>query len=1119
MHVHRSNRLEPLVSRLAELCATPGLAPMEPEVIIVQSKGMDRWLSMELSRRLGVFANAQFPFPRKFIEGAFATVLGDVDETASSFSPERMVWSLAALLPGLEQHPAFAELRGYLAGDRRGARRIELSTRLADVFDQYPVYRPESVLAWEETPPPEWQGILWRALVERNQAGATHLARRAHDAIRAYAKLSAAPAGLPRRVSIFGIDSLPPLFVDVFAALARHIEVHLFLISPSRAYWAEIRDQREIARSRAASGGADEDDLAHTLGNPLLASFGRIGRDFQHVLEGRVDYLEDDRDLHVEPAATTMLGALQADILALQHRRAVSANRPEESDVVAPLAIDPADRSIAVHACHGPMREVEVLRDQLLAMLHEEPGLEPRDIVVMTPDLETYAPLIEAVLGVDVKAPGHVPYRIADRGLRSESSAVDAFLALLDAATGRMTASAVLELLGREPVRARFAIDEAEVATIQRWVTDVNVRWGVDAEHRKSFDQPAFKETTWRFGLDRLFLGYAMPGDDRLLFRDTLPFDDIEASGAELLGRFADFCESLFELQRKLAAPGSISAWRATLVAALDRLVKEPEEPSGSLQTIRDILRAMDEDATAGGFDEPVSIDVVRSRLRAQLEAPRRASAFLAGGVTVCALLPMRSIPFRAVCLLGMNDGTFPRAARPPSFDLIARHPRRGDRSLRNEDRYLFLEAILSARSRLLITYVGQSAHENAEIPPSVVVSELLDVIDESFTLEGAGGPRRAREHVSVRHPLQPFSAAYFQRGGDPRLFSYSPRYFEGARARLGPRQPAPAFFPRRLPPPEERTRAVTVEELCGFFTNPMKAILSNRLGVRLGNEEEAILDREPMDLDALDRYKLGSDLLRRALSGEGLAEAYTHLRAKGVLPLGAMGRVGFDGILPKVDALAAAVREHTDDAKREPLEIDLVCGETRVTGWLRDLFAQARVEHRFARVKATDELKIWIRHLALQCAARPGDPRVSVYIGLKEDSVRVVRFGEIGAAEAGKRLTALVTLYHLGQTMPLCFFPTTSFAYANAKNKAKPEDDATAERAARAAFFGGGFKNAPAPESADRYVERVLAGRDPVEPGFRLLDPASPGASEEPAFAGLSLDIFGPLLAHREDA
>ncbi len=397
-----------------------------------------------------------------------------------------------------------------------------------------------------------------------------------------------------------------------------------------------------------------------------------------------------------------------------------------------------------------------------------------------------------------------------------------------------------------------------------------------------------------------------------------------------------------------------------------------------------------------------------------------------------------------------------------------------------------------------------------------MVVSELLDVIDESFTVEATDRPRRARDHVMVRHPLQPFSAAYFERDGDPRLFSYSPRYFEGARARLEPRQPAPAFFPKRLPPPEEKARTVTLEELCSFFTNPIKSLVLNRLGVRLGEDEEAILDREPMELDALDRYKLGADLLRRALSGEGLADAYTYLRAKGVLPSARWGESASTGCSPGRRARRRRPRAHRRGAARAPRDRS-PCGETRVTGWLRDLFPRARVEHRFASIKPTDELKIWIRHLALQYAARPGDPRVSVYIGLKDDDASVVRFNEIGAATAGARLTDLVNLYHLGQTLPLCFFPRTSYAYA--KSKAKPEDDAAAERAARAAFFGASFKNAPEPESADRYVERVLAGRDPIEPGFRVLDPASPGASEEPAFAELALTVFGPLLAHREGA
>ena len=355
------------------------------------------------------------------------------------------------------------------------------------------------------------------------------------------------------------------------------------------------------------------------------------------------------------------------------------------------------------------------------------------------------------------------------------------------------------------------------------WVIGANVRWGVDAAHRASFQQPPFKETTWRFGLDRLLLGYAMPGEGRVLFRDTLPFDDVEGSEAELLGRLASFCEALFDVQRSLGGPRTIEGWRDALGAALDRMIAEPDHGADELQAIRGALYDLAEEAHAAGFDEPVPLHVVRAGLEAHasIARPGGEHAFLSGGVTVCALLPMRSIPSRVVCLLGMNDGAFPRQRRAPSFDLVAKHPRRGDRSPRDEDRYLFLEAILSARSRLLVTYVGRSMKDNAEIPPAVVVSELLDVLDESFA---GAEPDAARRHVVVVHPLQPFSPAYFRAGGDARVFSYAARYRDGARALLGrdPRAEAPASSaagyrlpPRRAPPSRSTSSRASSRTRC----------------------------------------------------------------------------------------------------------------------------------------------------------------------------------------------------------------------------------------------------------------------------------------------------------------
>ncbi len=832
------------------------------------------------------------------------------------------------------------------------------------------------------------------------------------------------------------------------------------------------------------------------------------------MVEGSVDYHEDDRDLYVEPAGggVTMLATVQADILALRHRRAGSAEAP-------PLPLSAGDRTIAVHACHSPMREVEVLRDQILAMLHDDPGLEARDVIVMTPDIETYAPLVEAIFAADARDDAALPLRIADRGLRAENPAADAFFALLDAASGRITAGAVLDLLGREAVRDKFTIGENELDTVRGWVIGSNVRWGMDAAHRASFQQPPFKETTWRFGLDRLLLGYAMPGEGRELFRDTLPFDDVEGSEADLLGRLASFCEALFDVQRSLGDSRTVEGWRDALGAALDRMIAEPDHGADELQAIRGALFDLAEEAYAAGFEEPVPLHVVRARLEAHasISQPGGEHAFLSGGVTVCALLPMRSIPSRVVCLLGMNDGAFPRQRRAPSFDLVAKHPRRGDRSPRDEDRYLFLEAILSARSRLLLTYVGRSMKDNAEIPPAVVVSELLDVLDESFA---GTEPDAARRHVVVVHPLQPFSPAYFRTGGDARVFSYAARYRDGARALLGrgPRAEAPAFVPRRLPPPAEASASVTLDELARFFKSPMRAFLRERVGLWLDEAEADVLDREPMALDALDDYKLGTDLLARALDGDDLVASYDLVRASGVLPLGAVGRCRYDRALPEIEEMAAAVRAHQDGERLDPREVDLRLEGERVTGWIRDLWPKGRLAYRFGRATASAELAMWIHHLALQCLAIEGDPRESVLIARdkKIGAAKVVRFGAIDALGARALLADLVRWYRVGQVLPLRFFPEASRAYAKARQDGKSEDEAAAE--ARKSFQPNGVSSGAPSEAEDASVARVLDGRDPVDPGLQLVGDPGPGEPLEPTFAELAEGAFGPLLENRDE-
>lgn len=1119
MHVHRSNRTEQLVEILCDVVRAPLASPFAKECIVVQGRGMERWLSMRLAERLGVWANPEFPFPRKLVERAFATATGEKDDAGAHYQPETLLFAIADLLPGFLDRPAFEPIRTYLAADASGVRLLQLAQRIATTFDQYVVYRPELVLGWQDGTGEDWQPLLWRALVER--LGDGHLAARERRFARALAQRERLD-GFPARVSLFGLSTLPPLYVRVLFALSRVVDVHLFLLSPSREYWAEIRSQREQLRDvrGAARNGNEpsEKELHLTEGNPLLASLGRLGRDFQAVLEGGGDYLESDQDLYRDPGPATMLGTLQSDVLHLRMRRHEVEH--DDHERVRALPLDPADRTVAIHSCHAPMREVEVLHDALVRLFDEIPGLEPRDVVVMTPAIDTYAPLIEAVFGEGGTRP-RVPYRIADRGVRATDEIVDAFSRLLEVVDGRMTATDVLDLLRIAAVRARFGIAAEDVDLLRGWVGEVGIRWGIDAAHRAAVGQPPFHENTWRFGLDRLLLGFAMPGNGRDLFGGALPYDDVEGNVAGLLGKLADLCTTLFGFRDALAAPRDLEAWRDALGRLLADMVASDDLTADQHNEVRKALSRLATRARDGGFPSALPLDAVRPLVLEELTRAPTARGFLSGGVTFCEMVPMRAIPFRVVCLLGMHGDAFPRIRRALGFDLVARKPRRGDRSAREDDRYLFLEAILSARDRLLVTYVGQGIRDNAELPPSVVVSELLDTLGESFVVPDGGdddarvaatqelaaerAQRRIRERVVVRHPLQPFSTRYFT--GDPELFSYARSYFAGAQALHEPSRPAPPFVTGPLPPARtegaETAVEVELDELVRFFERPARSFLQRRLLLSLGQDAQPIVNREPLLLDNLERWSVGDTIL--ATAPEAPRDALPILRARGTLPPGTPGRCTFDEIAPEAEAIARRARAVRARPRLADVTVALDLGRFRLRGVIEDVYPEhGHVRVQFSRLEGRSEIGAWIRHLVLSCVA-DDVPRRATLIGrpVKGTTELQVTFGPV--AEPRALLTTLLELYAAGQSEPLPIFERASRRYVERLQRARGTHESALD-AARKAYRGGyGLIG----EAEDAYVRLAFDGRAPL------------GSDDDPAagetFARLARAVFEPLLAHRE--
>ncbi len=974
-NIYKSNHSEKLVEALQSLVVQPLATPLTPEFIIVQNKPMADWLTMELSKSLGIWSGQSFPFPKKVITQFMQMILGDQVIEAKAFDPENLFFEILKELEELKNEPEFESIKDYVSGNQLRLWRFALA--LANLYDQYLVFRRDWILQWDQGDfskiPPEhrWQGILWQKISAKK--GFKHIAQLS-DIFGEELKKNPNQIKKFERISIFGLSSLPPLYLEFFAAIGEVTEVNLFQLCPSNLYWADIKKKKEIFKAlRKAKKDITEEhfldldsgsDSSHfDQGNPLLASLGDVGKAYQANIESLIHYHESDIDLFVEPDDKSLLGKIQRDIFDLE--------MPEEGS----RSLDQYKANFKINACPNAFREVEVLKDQILTALQEE-KIELQNILIMAPEMSVYEPIFKEVFTKEPK----IPFAFADSSPIAENKVFELFFHLVDFQKGRFTLSNFLNLLGTKEVMESIGLDSNDLSLVTGWLQKAGARWATDPEDRTSLDLPQEGHNSFFEAFSRLILGFAFAGGKSETFKGVYPVGAFEGLSSLTLGKVIAFFEKVKLVYQGLKPTRTLGEWKVFSREAMESLVSEKHLDEADLFEFYNLFDKITEEAKISEYEIQVPLDCFIALVKERLEGENPGKSYGAYGVTCASLRPMRSIPFDLIYLIGLNEKEFPRQSSPSGFNLMELWPQLGDRSLLEDDRYLFLESMLSARKAFAISYIYKRAKDNKTKPPSTLVTELIDYIKEAFGLEELPeepGLGNYQSGLTFFHAERAFDPIYF---AEEQPLSFAKSELEALKALNQYPKTSDSFLTESIEGELLQGVDWELKDLIACLIHPAQALLQRTLGVKFAFTEKPLEDREPQELDDLEKWQLGDEMLRQFSKGKEFKRE--ELVQSAQFPPASWGEVALEEIAKKTEPLSEKIRaDFPLDSAQPNVAFDLELSGTQIKGSLEQLFEGGLLTTSYSAFKARALLETWVKHLVL-CILKPkGVALKSTYI------------------------------------------------------------------------------------------------------------------------------------------
>lgn len=997
LKLYQSNKVERLLAQLVALLLENNLDPLASETIVVENPGLAHWLKMQLAHSLGIAANIEFPMPSRFFWQVQRQLMPDLAQE-SVFTKASLRW---LILEGLNDADLMARdefelLRHYIQGPQvsvedvqtdsdQPLRAYRLANTIADLYDQYLVHRPDWIEAWqnqqyviddEPLGGQVWQGIFWHYLINKVKDKGLSQNHRANMVTDFMEQLEGVEAQhLPKRVIFFGFTSLPKHQVDALQLLSKKMDVHLLTPNPCQYYWGDVLSETVQAKLRTRNIPMALADA----GNDLLASFGQLGQDFQRLLID-VDNIQDE-PLFLESEPTHVLAHIQNQILNLQ--------QPSE-----PLNIE-HDDSLNIIGCHSPMREIEVLHDHLLDVF-ERTDLSPQDIVVMIPDVASYAPFIDAVFNAQPYE-RRIPYSVSDRPLQAEHPILNGVNLLLSLPQSRMQYSEVITLLEIPALYRAYDLQEKDIPKLKHWLTDAGVRWGFDENSRKALGLPEWKQNTWLYGFKRLLMGYAVQSTEPVF--GIVPVEHVEGLEAALLGPLIQFVNDLQSYTQQTEHARHCTKWSPFFRGWLQHFFAPEDEEQSILEHVYDGLDAWVESVQAVQFEQDIEYDIFSDGIKQGLQKTNGSQHFMVGKVNFCTLLPMRSIPFKMVAVLGLNDSEYPRSVIPNSLDLMRFKHRLGDRSRRNEDRFLFLEAILSARESLWLSYRSKSQSNDEPLTPSVVLAELLDYLNQGDTAQA----------IVQQHPLQPFNPTYFN--GQAPFYSYNKDWLAAISDQPNKELAKDTAPTNNQTHPAFTNEGILLEQLIRFYQHSSKYYLNNVLDISLFQFVDDIQDQEPFELDGLDQFRIKSSLLNDKLNQLNQSKGYM----EGLLPFGEIGEQQWHKLEQQISPLLSSYDAYAHYQQQPPLEVNLQLSPElpRLLGWQYQIFDQYHLLMVPSKFKAKHLVQLIIEQACLSAMGKNIHSRL-----MCQD--QIIKLMPIKTDVAREYLSGLLTTFMQGNKDPL---------------------------------------------------------------------------------------------------